>query len=280
MTARGWYAVLAVAWAGFVGYGSLVPFDFHARPKGDALPAFRWCLENRLRPQSRSDGLANFALGVPLGFALLGACPAGWRRALALPLWAGCVGLAAGLEFAQLFVPERTCAGSDVWTQGLGAAVGMLGWVGCGDRLTRLAGKLAAHPKAGGRAGGWLAAYLLVIVGVQMLPLDLTASPADVYRKLRDGKVVLLPFAEPVDAAAGRKWLALAGLFLPAGVLAARLPRLSAAEAVAGGFVVALLTELGQLLVSRQPSATDVLVGGAGAAVGRWAGWAVLRGRA
>lgn len=280
MTARRGYAVLAAAWVAFVVYGSLVPFDLRARPKADALPAYRFCMENRLRPQSRADGLANFLLGVPLGFTLMGACAVGWRRWLAVPLWVGCVGLAAGLEFAQLFVPERTCAGSDVWTQGLGAAVGMLAWVVAGKELTRLAGRAAAHSKYGGQAGGWLAAYLLVIVVVQMLPLDLSASPADVYRKLRDGKVVWVPFTEPIDAEAVRKWLAVVALFLPAGVLAARLPRLAAGEAVTGGFAFALLTEMGQLLVSRLPSTTDVLVGGSGAAVGLWVGWLVIRGRA
>ena len=261
------YTLLAAAVAAFVVYGSLVPFHFHARPQGDALPAFRWCMEQRLLPQSRSDGLANFALGVPLGFALLGACP-GRRLVLAAPLLAGCVGLAAAVEFAQLYVPERTCAGSDVLAQGIGAAVGMGLWFALGGWVTRFATAAANHPKAGGRAGRLLAAYLLVVAGVQLLPLDLSPSPVDVYRKLRDGKATLVPFGEGVTGDHVAKWLTLAGLFLPAGLLASRVSSLSGAEAAAGGFAVAGLTEAGQLLVSRHASTTDVLVGGVGWLVG------------
>ncbi len=269
------YTLLAAGVAAFVVYGSLVPFHFHARPGRDAAADFRACMADRLLPQSRSDGLANFALGVPLGFALLGACPSR-RGLLAVPLLAGCVGLAAAVEFGQLYVPERTCAGSDVLAQGLGAAVGMGLWVAVGGRVTRFATLAANHPKAGGRAGRLLAAYLFVVAGVQLLPLDLSASPVDVYRKLRDGKATLRPFGEGVTGDHVAKWLTLVGLFLPAGLLASRVSSLSGVEAVAGGFAVAGLTEAGQLLVSRYASTTDVLVGGVGWLVGLVVGRARL----
>lgn len=266
MTVRRFYALLAAAAAAFVAYGSLVPFRFHPRPPAEAAAAFGWALAHRAWPESRSDGLANFALGVPLGFALLGACPPG--RRLGLPLLAGCAALAAAAEFAQLFVPGRTCAGSDVLAQTLGAAVGMIGWRLAGGRVTRAGRDLLHHPRVGGRAGRVLAGYLLLVLWVQLHPLDLSASPYQAARRLQHGDAELVPFAHPPAAGDPAGWLALAGLFLPAGLLAARVRAWPGWLVVAAGTGFALLTEAGQLLVSRHPSAADALAGGAGVAAG------------
>lgn len=285
MTARRFYALLAAAAAAFVVYGSLVPFHFRPRPLAtDAVPAFRWAMASRAWPESRSDGLANLALGVPLGFALLGACRSGrpgvWPTVLiAVPLLAGCTGLAAAVEFAQLFVSERTCAGSDVIAQTLGAATGMAGWLAFGERATRAGRDAAHHPRVGGRAGRVLAAYLLLVLWVQLHPLDLSASPYGAAHKLRSEAATLVPFAGPPTAGSIAAWLGLAALFLPAGLLASRVPNWPGWLVAVAGAAFALSTEAGQLLVSRHPSTTDGLAGGAGVAagwlVGRW--WAAGR---
>ena len=47
-----------------------------------------------------------------------------------------CFAFAALVEFGQLYFPGRTCAGSDVWAQGLGATVGILAWVFYGQWVT------------------------------------------------------------------------------------------------------------------------------------------------
>src|SRR5205085_1933237 len=105
-------------------------------------------------------------------------CPA--RRLLLgsalLPL---CTLLAMAVEFAQLYVPERTCAGSDVLMQTAGAAAGMIGWVLLGGWFTGHARRVWAGPRLGGAAGRLLVVYLALLVFVLALPLDLNPSPRD-----------------------------------------------------------------------------------------------------
>src|SRR5439155_23954107 len=74
-------------------------------------------------------------------------------------------------------------------------------------------------------AGRMLIAYLVLLAFVQLLPMDLSASPRDLYRKLRDG-MVYVPFAEFRGAEGSKtleqtgKLLRVFGLYLPIGLLA------------------------------------------------------------
>ena len=284
MTAR-WYAALAAASAAFIAYGSFVPFRFQGRPLGEAWDTFAWVMQTRWRVESRSDLLANVLLGVPLGFGLLGArrvdrSGRGQAVRTGLALWPGCVAFAAAVEFVQLYIPGRYSSASDVIAQGAGAAVGMAGWVLAGQRLTDAARRALADPRAGGAAGRLLLVYLGLVTLVQLLPLDLSASPYAARRRYLRGDVTLTPFAEWDSQEANRVWLALtwlgqAVLFFPAGLLLARFPvrvwrRWFGFPLVAAvGCGVGLATEAAQVLVSRYPSVSDVLVG----AVGLTAGW-------
>jgi VanZ family protein len=279
------FALFAAGVAAFTMYGSLVPFGFRPRDPAEAAASFRWAMANRVVPQSRSDALANVLLGVPLGFGLLGAFRAdrpGVRPAVltGLALLPGCAALAAAVEYAQLNFPARTCSGSDVLCQGVGAAAGMALWVVAGRRLTAEARRAWNGARVGGRAGRFLAAYLVLLAFVQALPLDLTASPAALYRKVRD-RVGFVPFGEFRGRTADEAWervsalCRVAGLYLPVGLLAAALPGrfwrsgnnvVRVALAAVG---LAIGMEAVQLLVhSRTPSATDVVVGAAAAVLG------------
>ena len=308
------FALLVLGAVAFTYYGSLVPFDYRPRPWGEVVDSFAWAMRNRALPESRSDGVANVLLGIPLGFALLGlVCVdrttpvyrfALVRAVLLLPL---CTLVAAGAEFAQLYFPARTCSGSDVLCQTLGAALGMAAWVVAGQRLTAEARAVWGGSRIGGAAGRLLAGYLALLAFVQTLPLDLTLSPGQVGGKLRD-QAVSVPFGEfhghtgrefwgavakrlgkhegtpqPPDADPDRPWkpvaklLTVFGLYLPVGLLLAKLPgrrwgRIAwvAAAAVALGCV---LEALQLIVVSRTPSATDVTVGAAGVL----AGWGIGR---
>jgi VanZ family protein len=288
------YALLALALAAFVAYGSWVPFDFRPRPWGDARSAFEWAMTARARVESRADGLGNLMLGVPLGFALLGAAcadrPGAGRAVLAaagcLPL---CTALAMTVEFGQLYLPTRTCAGSDVIAQTIGAAFGMLAWAVAGQWATGHARVVWA--RAGGAAPRLLVGYLALLAFVQALPLDLSPSPADLYRKLRDA-VQYVPFGEltgvppgfrsrpaaglPEPLTEAERWRRAAvliqvfALYLPVGLLAARVKSLPLGI-VPLALAAAVGMEALQLLVkSRTSSATDVVVGTLGAACG-WA---------
>jgi VanZ family protein len=275
------FALFVLGVVAFTVYGSLVPFEFRSRAPAEAADSFLWAMTRRPLPESRSDGLANVLLGVPLGLGLLGLVRVdnpGKARAAAvgLLLLPACVAFAAAVEFAQLYVPARTCAGSDVVCQGFGAAVGMLGWVLFGQRLTDQAREVAGS----GAVVRLLAAYVVLLTFVQTLPMDLTLSPKDIYKKLRD-KVVYVPFGEFRGATAGRAWertatlLQVTALYLPVGLLAANLPgRLrryadSLPKVFAASVGLACGMEAIQLVVqSRTSSATDVAVGATAATLG------------
>lgn len=257
----------------FTVYGSLVPFDFRSRLWADVVDAFYWAMVNRWWIESRSDGIANVMLGIPLGFGLLGFLRTGTSRRLGdVPvgflLLPGCLAFAAAVEFAQLYVPERTCSGSDVLCQDLGSALGMAGWSIAGRWLMHHA---EAAWNGSDNSGRLLVAYLVLLAFVQLLPMDLTASPRDLYRKLRDD-VVYLPFSELTAEAIWERTarlLQVFGLFVPVGLLARwSVPwRWVVPLAVA----VAVGMETLQLIVkSRMPSATDSAMGAVGAVFGWW----------
>jgi VanZ family protein len=275
----------------FIAYGSYVPFHWRPRPWGEAVAAFEWVLRTRAVPDSRSDWAANVALGVPLGFALLGLLRvdrrgAGGTAVAAAAVVPACGLFAAAVEFGQLFFYGRTCSGSDVWAQGLGALVGAAAWAARGQWATdRLRSALAADAVKASTAP-LLAGYAAAVGLVQGLPFDLTASPKEIYRRLTDPeKVTAVPFAELADRPGGRRvsdlkkvadWCELFALFVPAGLLATglrgRFGTVNGLPFVAGcGVAGAAATELLQVLVmSRHASATDALIGG----LGFTAGWA------
>ena len=258
----------------FTVYGSLVPFAFRSRDPGEAADSFLWAMTRRPLPESRSDGLANVLLGVPLGFGLLGLFRLdrpGTIRAAAtgVLLLPACAAFAAAVEFAQLYVPVRTCAGSDVLCQTVGAAVGMAGWLLVGQRLVEQAREVAGS----GAVVRLLAGYVVLLAFVQTLPMDLTLSPREVGKKLL-GVLRLLPFEEFSGASPGKAWertatlLQVTALYLPVGLLAANLPdRLRRYSGGVGKpFALAVVLAFGmeaiQLLVqSRTSSATDAVVG-------------------
>ena len=281
------FGLLALGAALFTTYGSLVPFDFHAIPPGEAVAEFARAMTGRLRLASRADAVVNVLLGVPLGFGLLGLFRAGrvGRRAdvlCGLALLPACALFAAAVEFGQVYLPERFCSGADVWCQTLGAAAGMAGWVLVGRGAAGPVGAVWDRFARGGPAGRLLPGYVLLLVLVQALPLDLDPNPKDVYRRLKN-KARLVPFGEFRGADPGAAWAAaakllrLGRLFVPAGLLAAHLRGRTGANGLGvfvGAVVVAGGTEAMQLgIESRSAGGSDVVAG----VIGVMAGWAAGR---
>lgn len=277
--------LIAIASAAFTWYGSLVPLEFRSRSFSEAFEAFRWAMTQRWWYESRSDAVVNVMLGIPLGFGLLGFMRAGQNDkvadvitgALLLPV---CLVFAAAVEFTQLYTLTRTTAGSDVLCQGFGAVIGMAVWVFAGSWLMGQVEDTWIGTEPSGRI---LVAYLVLLAFTQLLPLDLTASPREVYRKLRD-RVVYVPFQEfqTTDPAApgvsirsANPWerptrlLEVFGLYLPAGLLAFRVRLLHGKYLILFALAVPFAMECMQLLVmSRFTSMTDVVVGAAGILAG------------
>ena len=301
------YALAALGFAAFIVYGSLIPFNFHPRPWPEVVDAYAWAITNRVAIESRSDVIANILIAVPLGFTLLGAFrldrPGGRPDLLTgLACLPPCVGLAAAVEFGQLYLPSRTCSGQDIWCQGLGAALGMAVWIAAGRTLTAHARVVWGRTNSAGIAGRMLIAYLALLAFIQMLPLDLNPSPAGLYRKFRDGGVRGVPFVEfhgvtsvriwgwlsgsghhsapppTVDESSEATWkevgklVQVFGLYLPAGLLAGQLPgrfwgRITRV-ATAGILLAGAMETLQLPVTSRTPRSTDALIGAAGLVTG------------
>ena len=285
------YALFALGFAAFTLYGSYVPFHHRERPWHEATGAFAWAMEHRLAMESRSDWAANCLLGAPLGFCLLAALRVDktvrpTTAILGLALLPLCVAFAAAVEFGQLYFPGRTCAGSDVWAQGLGSAVGVFAWILGGQWMTDKLRGAFGPPGERGNPAVLLLAYGAFVLLVQLLPLDLSISPSVLYHKTLDpGQTTLVPLAEfdripnrppPDDGKKIQNWLELIALSWPLGALASRLPGKwgvidGLPRLVGSALATAAILELGQLAVaSRHPSSTDVIV----LTFGIFLGWA------
>lgn len=287
-----WFALGAAGVMLFIAYGSYVPFEVQPREWDDATAAFQTALDRWVSPSSRSDFAANIALGIPLGFCLLGAVrvdrPGRWAAAgVGLLVAAACGLFAAVVEFGQLYFKERVCSGADITAQTLGGLIGAGAWVFAGQWATDKLRRACDTDAVRKTTAPLLVGYAVLLLVLQTLPLDLTASPYDIAHRLRDattwtplGELFDRPDADSEhDLKAVAAWCELFALYLPAGLLLAGLSgRFRSPDGlflvVGVGVLAGLVFEACQILVeSRHPSVTDVFV----AAFGVTAGWAVAR---
>ncbi len=270
------YGWTALAYAGLVVYGSLVPLELRPLPFETALARFLETPYLTLGVGNRADLVANLLLYIPLGFAAMGwLTGAGTRRGcwVVAPLVAGgCVALAVGVEFAQMYFPPRTVSLNDILAESVGGAIGVGLWLVAGRDLTvwgRRSVRALAQPAR--LAGYLLTGYVVALAVYELSPFDVVLSADEMRMQLEQGKAVLVPFARASRVAAFI-FLAKALLFVPVGYwIVVRWPGLRRRVAVAlvGGAVGSLLIELLQLLIfSRYSRATDVVLGAGGALVG------------
>lgn len=269
--------LFACAYTAFVIYGSLVPLDFHRHSWEEAWALFRDIRYLNLGIGSRADWVANILLFVPLAYLWLSASWHGnnlfWRVAASILVLAACAGLSIGIEFTQIFFPPRTVSLNDIYAESLGALIGILLWWASGTALTRwLSGwRAAAGTKA--LAQRLLYAYLFVLFGYNLLPLDLTISPVEIYHKWHEGRIILIPFtygqAELVQRLYGTLTDVL--IWIPAGVLASLDARYSPRRIWLRLTAAAVLLEFLQIFVyTRVTDPTDILTGSLGSALGIW----------
>jgi len=275
------FFLLAAAFIGFAVYGSLVPLRFTPIGFSTALERFAEIPTPGSEVQSRTDWATNVLLFVPIGFFAVGALgvdrPRRWAVLAIVPVAACCAALSVAIEFAQLWFPPRTASLNDIAAETIGGLIGCVLWVFIGQTLTDWLRTYTrgASPK---RQVHWLLqAYLLGFVIYSVLPLDLTISVADLYRKFKGGKLVALPFSYGYGSAFA--WIYQLTkdvvVFVPIGAWAAtafvgrgRQVRSLGQSVLIGGLIVAAL-ELAQWFVySRFTDTTDIVMGTAGVAVG------------
>jgi len=279
MSERGRYPrrlqlLLALVYLVFVIYGSLVPLEYRAMPLDEAIGRFRAIPYFDLGIGSRADWVANILLFVPLAFLWLGVLWHRWsvpaRIAASLGVWCAAVALSLGIEFTQLFFPQRTVSQNDILAETLGAAIGVAAWWLAGPRLLRWLGQMreAAQPWDFTRRVLYL--YLAGLLIYNVLPLDLTLSPVELWHKLREGRLIWLPFTGlPADPAQAIYDLVTDALvWVPVGFLWRRGASWPALRKV---FLAAALIEFMQLWVySRVTDLTDVLMAVLGGWLGAW----------
>ena len=269
--------LVALAYLCFVVYGSLVPLKFRPMPLDAALDAFSRISYLDLGIDSRADWVANILLFIPFAFFWTGVLGSG--RPGASRVWAsiavffGAVALSVSIEFAQLFFPPRTVSINDILAEGLGAAIGIALWWLTGHRLIRWVESLPRARGVRAIAERALAVYLLLLFGYNLLPLDLTLSPVEIYRKWREGRVLWLPFSAPYANPAQFVYDLLTdiAIWVPAAMLWARSYTTSAKRIWWYVVGAALTLELLQLFVySRVSDVTDILTASMGGAIGVW----------
>ena len=259
----------------FVIYGSLVPLDFRPVPLDDALARFRNIPYLDLGIGSRADWVANLLLFIPLGFLLGSLWPRRVRWAGALVNVLFCIALSFGIEFTQIFFPPRTVSQNDILAESIGGLVGTLIWLRYGEAFK---GMLLHWQQDRGRANQaekllWI--YLALLIGYNVLPLDLTFSPVELHQKWSDGRIKLIPFdwsyTSPI------KWAYNIGIdiliWVPVGLLGVLSNRFTPAQALRWTLLAAAGLELFQLMVfTRVTDVNDLLTALPGAWLGAWLG--------
>jgi len=270
------YLLLALAFAAFVVYGSLVPLRYRPVPFERAMKAFgqlRWHDVTRMH---RTDLAINCMLGVILGYLAMGAITrggrrrgAGWIGALLVP--PAVLGVAVTAEFLQIYFLGRTPTLNDIAAQTGGAIVGVMLWLLTGRAVTAWATSLWRQRVGDQTAVKVLAGYVVGLAMYQLWPFDLSPSPADIWRHYKAGMITPVPFTDRVTLTPYMLIIKTA-LLMPVGYMIWMAVRAARAWwAVVGGLAVAAGIELGQAMVaSRYASTTDIVLGGAGAALGAW----------
>jgi glycopeptide antibiotics resistance protein len=116
-----------------------------------------------------------------------------------------------------------------------------------------------------------LIAYLLLFFGYNLLPLDLTVSPVEIYHKWRQGKVIWLPFSAQYGSRAQQAYDILSdiAIWVPVAALWRLADRKPALQVWTITLATAALLEFLQLFVfSRVTDITDVFTAAIGAALG------------
>lgn len=276
-------------WVAFVVYGSLVPLEYRPVPWSLAWDRLGNAPMLVLGIESRADWVANGVLYFPVGYlttaTLMGPRGSSMARKFASALAGGLfgMGLAVGVEFAQVFFPPRTVSLNDLLAETVGTWLGVLAALASAHRLRLLLGSIDI---GGAQLAQRLApAYALAYLALALFPYDLLLSAEEWAQKL-GGDMVGLSFAATNS---GGSWLSRAAklgmevlLIAPLGIWWASRQRPGTTRRHWGqplllGALIGLGIESAQLAIASGVSqGSSVLTRAAGFTVGAWA-WQASR---
>jgi glycopeptide antibiotics resistance protein len=262
-----------ILYLAFVIYGSLVPFHFSPRSLADAIDIFSRIPFLQLGVDSRADWVANVLLFIPLAYLAAQVIPPLFPRFIRIFGYAAiviaCFVLALTIEFAQIFFPPRTVSQNDIIAESLGAIIGLFTYATLGPRVNKWLVEIWQMRSGQGRAINSLHVYLTILLVFNVLPLDLTLSAAEIYRKWAGHQLNLIPFAGwTLDAERLYELLTDILIWIPIGVLW-RLLGHSLVSCLIRGITFAAGVEFLQLfVVSRTTDVTDIILAG----IGTWLG--------
>lgn len=270
--------VLAVIYGSFVVYGSLVPLEFHRRDLAEAWQAYLAMPFLNLGVGSRADWIANLLLYVPLAFLFQGALGGLSKSPIVRGISAAttlttCLGLAAAVEFAQLFYPPRTVSLNDLVAEALGSLFGLLAWLRWGGAFLRATSNLLSGGGTARTAALWI--YVLGYLALSLFPFDFVVSSSELSAKLNSGNAAwIIADGSRCDSMLSctlKSFVEILG-FLPFGVLLASRgpPRIGElGRSFAMGLGLGLAIELLQVFVASGISqGLSVITRGFGAAAG------------
>lgn len=171
----------------FVVYGSLVPLDFRPLPLDQAWAVFQHIPMYKLGVESRADWISNGVLYVPVGFLtahLLIQKGLNARHApvyLLAGLFSGA--LAIGVEFTQIFFPQRTVSLNDILAECVGSLIGLLLAAKYSDWFKNLLRAALSDPAR--LTLRLLEGYLAGYVAFSLFPYDILLSTAELAEKLQ-----------------------------------------------------------------------------------------------
>jgi glycopeptide antibiotics resistance protein len=240
----------------FVIYGSLVPLRYVDRTFDDAWAAFQNIPFLHLGVASRADWISNGVLYVPVGFLTAYLIAQTFQKLprfiLYVPALAFSVALALGVEFTQLYFPQRTVSLNDILAECIGSVLGILlaaryaGWfkalvesfLNDSTRLKTLA----------------LDAYAFAYIALALFPYDFFISRAELSAKINsDSWGWLVAGTSHSLVMVGIQLFAEAALALPFGLLLARLVstrRANYIQAALAGLLLGMGIELVQFFMA------------------------------
>ena len=267
--------ITCLVYTSFVIYGSLVPLDFVYLPWNEAFEKFQNIRFLNLGIGSRADWVANILLFIPLTFlwtAFFHQAPDRFRYFTALMILITAAILSLSIEFTQLFFPQRTVSKNDIIAEISGAIIGIAIWRCYGQHFNAWLKRWTTSRASAGRYEQLLYIYIAIIFGYNLLPLDLTNSPVEIYHKWVDGKIHITPFFSSLEDGISSF---LYGIFVdiiiwaPVSFLWVLSAKKTLSQAFKWSWFSALLLEFLQVFVySRVSDSADLITAALGAGLG------------